>query len=183
RRQVEDLRVPDPIESVPFVMEIIRTLKRELNGRVPLIGFAGAPWTLAAYMIEGGGSKSYSEIKRMMYREPATVHALLDKIADTIILYLNAQIEAGADIVQLFDSWAGELSPGDYEQFALPYEQKVLASIDRRRAPAILFINGVGTLLEKMSTSGADVLSIDWRVPPPEDPQRDGSRVSLPRQQ
>ena len=179
RRQVEKLRAPDPIESVPFVMEIIRTLKRELDSQVPLIGFAGAPWTLAAYMIEGGGSRSYSEIKRMMYREPATTHALLDKLADTIILYLNAQIEAGADAVQLFDSWAGELSPADYEQFALPYEQKVLASIDRRRAPAMLFINGVGSLLEKMETSGADVLSIDWRLPLAEARRRTGGRVTL----
>jgi uroporphyrinogen decarboxylase len=179
RRQVDRLRVPDPLESVPFVMEIIRTLKRELDGQVPLIGFAGAPWTLAAYMIEGGGSKSYSQIKGMMYREPGTVHALLDKIADTIILYLNAQIEAGAEIVQLFDSWAGELSPADYEEFALPYEQKVLASINRNKAPAILFINGVGTLLEKMATSGADVLSIDWRVPLAEARQRTGNRFTL----
>ena len=178
-RQVDRLRVPDPLESVPFVMEIIRILKRELDGQVPLIGFAGAPWTLAAYMIEGGGSKSYSQIKGMMYREPGTVHALLDKIADTIILYLNAQIEAGAEIVQLFDSWAGELSPEDYEQFALPYERKVLASINRRNAPAILFINGVGTLLEKMATSGADVLSIDWRVPLAQARQRTGNRFTL----
>jgi uroporphyrinogen decarboxylase len=179
RRQVDQLRVPDPLESVPFVMEIIRTLKRELNGEVPLIGFAGAPWTLAAYMIEGGGSKSYSEMKRFMYRDPSMVHALLDKIADTIILYLNAQIEAGADVVQLFDSWAGELSPADYEQFALPYEQKILAAIDRRRAPAILFINGVGTLLEKMATSGADVLSIDWRVPLADARRRTDGRITL----
>jgi len=179
RLQVDRLRVPDPLESVPFVMEIIRTLKRELNGEVPLIGFAGAPWTLAAYMIEGGGSKSYSQIKGMMYREPGAVHALLDKIADTIILYLNAQIEAGVDVVQLFDSWAGELSPKDYEQFALPYEQKVLASINRRKAPAILFINGVGTLLEKMAMSGANVLSIDWRVPLAQARQRTGNRVTL----
>jgi len=179
RRQVDKLRVPDPIESVPFVMEVIRTLKRELDGQVPLIGFAGAPWTLAAYMIEGGGSRSYSEIKRMMYREPSTTHALLDKLADTVILYLNAQIEAGADIVQLFDSWAGELSPEDYGQFALPYEQKVLASLDRRRAPAILFINGAGSLLEKMEASGADVLSIDWRLPLAEARRRTGGRVTL----
>src|SRR5262249_45318685 len=179
RAQVDKLNVPDPIESVPFVMEIIRRLKRELDGQVPLIGFAGAPWTLAAYMIEGGGSRSYSEIKRMMYRDPATTHALLDKLADTVILYLNAQIDAGADIVQLFDSWAGELSLEDYERFALPYEQKVLASLDRRRAPAILFINGAGSLLERMETSRADVLSIDWRLPLAEARRRTGGRVTL----
>ena len=164
RQQVDRLVVPDPIEKTGFVMEIIRTLRQELDGAVPLIGFAGAPWTLAAYMIEGGGSKNYAQVKRMMYTEPVTFHALLDKIADTIILYLNAQIEAGAQVIQLFDSWAGELSPKDYAEFALPYERKIFASINRDSAPAIVYINGSGTFLEQMATCGADVLSIDWRV-------------------
>ncbi len=163
RQQVDRLTVPDPIDKTGFVMEIIRTLRRELEGAVPLIGFAGAPWTLAAYMIEGGGSKNYAQVKRLMYTDPATFHVLLDKIADTIILYLNAQIEAGAQVVQLFDSWAGELSPTDYSEFALPYEQKIFASINRS-APSIIYINGSGTFLEQMATCGADVLSIDWRV-------------------
>lgn len=163
RQQVDRLTVPDPIDKTGFVMEIIRTLRRELEGAVPLIGFAGAPWTLAAYMIEGGGSKNYAQVKRLMYTDPATFHVLLDKIADTIILYLNAQIEAGAQVVQLFDSWAGELSPRDYSEFALPYEQKIFASINRS-APSIIYINGSGTFLEQMATCGADVLSIDWRV-------------------
>lgn len=161
---VARLAVPDPIEEFPFVYEILRTLRRELKGQVPLIGFAGAPWTLAAYMVEGGGSRNYAHIKRMMYSEPATLHELLDKIADTVILYLNAQIEAGAEIVQLFDSWAGELSPKDYETFALPYEQKIFQALWRDKAPTILFINGCGTFLRQMSSSGADVLSVDWRV-------------------
>ncbi len=164
RDQVDRLIVPDPIEKTGFVMDIIRTLRQELNGAVPLIGFAGAPWTLAAYMIEGGGSRNYANVKRMMFTEPTTFHALLDKISDAIILYLNAQIEAGAQVIQLFDSWAGELSREDYEQFALPYEQKIFASINHSAAPAILFINGCGNFLEKMATSGADVLSIDWRI-------------------
>ena len=164
RQQVDRLIVPDPIEKTGFVMEIIRTLRRELEGAVPLIGFAGAPWTLAAYMIEGGGSKNYAQVKRMMFTEPATFHALLDKIADTIVLYLNAQIEAGAQVIQLFDSWAGELSPKDYAEFALPYEQKIFESLNRKAAPTILYINGSGTFLEQMATCGADVLSIDWRV-------------------
>src|SRR5262245_3721638 len=129
REQVDKLIVPDPTEKTGFVMEIIRTLRRELAGAVPLIGFAGAPWTLAAYMIEGGGSKSYAYVKQMMFKEPATFHALLDKIADAIIPYLNAQIEAGAQVVQLFDSWAGELSTSDYETFALPYQQKIFSSL------------------------------------------------------
>lgn len=164
REQVDRLIVPDPLEKMPFVMETIRLVRRELRGEAPIIGFAGAPWTLAAYMIEGGGSKNYAEIKRMMYVEPKLLEALLDKIADAVILYLNAQIEAGAQVVQLFDTWAGELSPADYERFALPYQQKIFDSIDRSAAPAILFVNGCGSLLEKMARSGADVLSIDWRV-------------------
>jgi uroporphyrinogen decarboxylase len=164
REQVDKLVVPDPTEKTGFVIEIIKTLRRELDGAVPLIGFAGAPWTLAAYMIEGGGSKNYAEVKRMMYSDPKTFHALLDKIADTVILYLNAQIEAGAQVVQLFDSWAGELSPKDYEEFALPYEQKIFAGINREAAPAIMYINGSGTFLERMARCGADVLSLDWRV-------------------
>ncbi|MFY9607716.1 MAG: uroporphyrinogen decarboxylase [Blastocatellia bacterium] len=162
--QIDRLIIPDPVEKTGFVTEIIRTLRRELDGAVPLIGFAGAPWTLAAYMIEGGGSKNYAQVKRMMFAEPAMLHALLDKISDTIILYLNAQIEAGAQVIQLFDSWAGELSPRDYVEFALLYEQKIFESLNREAVPAILYINGSGTFLEQMATCGADVLSIDWRV-------------------
>jgi uroporphyrinogen decarboxylase len=179
REQVDRLIVPDPVEKTGFVMEIIRRLRRELDGAVPLIGFAGAPWTLAAYMIEGGGSKNYAEVKRMMYSDPATFHALLDRIADTVILYLNAQIEAGAEVVQLFDSWAGELSAADYKEFALPYEQKIFASVNRAQAPTILYINGCGTFLEQMATSGADTLSIDWRVELTEARRRVGERLTI----
>lgn len=179
REQVDKLIVPDPVEKTGFVMEIIKTLRRELEGQVPLIGFAGAPWTLAAYMIEGGGSKNYAEVKRMMYKDPATFHALLDKIADAITLYLNAQIEAGAQVIQLFDSWAGELAPSDYEQFALPYEQKVFESLNRASVPTIIYINGSGTFLEKMASAGADVLSIDWRVDLADARARVGDRFTL----
>lgn len=179
RDQVDRLIIPDPVEKTSFVMEIIRTLRRELEGKVPLIGFAGAPWTLAAYMVEGGGSKNYAHIKRMMFAEPATLHALLEKITDTIILYLNAQIEAGAEVVQLFDSWAGELSTDDYEQFALPYQRRIFESLDRKSAPAILYINGCGLFLEQMATSGADVLSIDWRIDLKQARSRIGDRLSI----
>jgi uroporphyrinogen decarboxylase len=179
REQVDRLIVPDPIEKTGFVMEILKTLRRELDGRVPLIGFAGAPWTLAAYMIEGGGSKNYAQVKRLMYSDPATLHALLDKIADTVILYLNAQLEAGAQVVQLFDSWAGELSPSDYEQFALSYEQKIFQAINRKLAPAILYINGSGTFLEQMARCGADVLSLDWRVNLADARARVGEKLTL----
>jgi uroporphyrinogen decarboxylase len=179
RQQVDRLVVPDPIEKTGFVMEIIRTLRKELDGAVPLIGFAGAPWTLAAYMIEGGGSKNYAHVKRMMYAEPVILHALLDKIADTIILYLNAQIEAGAQVIQLFDSWAGELSPGDYEEFALRYEKKIFESLNRKAVPTIMYINGSGTFLEQMATCGADVISVDWRVNLEDARARIGQRLTL----
>ncbi len=166
--QIDKLIIPDPIEKTGFVMETIRQLRKALDNAVPLIGFAGAPFTLASYMIEGAGSKNYTHIKGMMYREPKTVHRLLDKIADTIILYLNAQIEAGAQVVQLFDTWAGELSQADYEEFALPYTQKVFEHIHRGPeglgVPATLYVNGCSHILEKMAESGANVLSIDWRI-------------------
>ncbi len=179
RAQIDRLCIPDPVEKTGFVMEIIRTLRQELEGRVPLIGFAGAPWTLAAYMIEGGGSKNYALVKQMMYKAPTDFHALLDKIADTVILYLNAQIEAGAEIIQLFDSWAGELSPADYEAFALPYERKIFEALNRQSTPTTLYINGSTQFLEAMATCGAQVLSIDWRTPLAEARRRVGEGFTL----
>jgi uroporphyrinogen decarboxylase len=191
--QIEKLIVPDPVETMPFVMETIRLLRKRLDASAPLIGFAGAPFTLASYMVEGGGTRNYAEIKRMMYREPMTIHRLLDKLADTIILYINAQIEAGAQVVQLFDTWAGELSAADYEQFALPYERKVFERIHRdpsgrdpegprhsgSAVPAILYVNGCSHILEKMAEAGADVLSIDWRIDLAEARRRVGDKVAL----
>jgi uroporphyrinogen decarboxylase len=166
--QVDKLIVPDPVEKTPFVLETLGLLRKHLENAVPVIGFAGAPFTLASYMVEGAGSKNYAEIKGMMYREPKTVHALLDKLADTIILYLNAQIEAGAQVVQVFDTWAGELSTADYKEFALPYTQKIFEHLHRGPqglgVPATLYVNGCSHLLETMAESGANVLSIDWRL-------------------
>jgi uroporphyrinogen decarboxylase len=181
--QVEKLIVPDPVETMPFVMETIRLLRKRLDASAPLIGFAGAPFTLASYMVEGGGTRNYAEIKGMMYREPMTIHRLLDKLADAIILYINAQIEAGAHVVQLFDTWAGELSAADYEEFALPYERKVFERIHRGPSgltvPAILYVNGCSHILEKMVESGANVLSIDWRIDLAEARRRTGDKVAL----
>jgi uroporphyrinogen decarboxylase len=181
--QVEKLIIPDPAETTPFVMETIRLLRKRLEHEAPLIGFAGAPFTLASYMVEGGGTRNYAEIKQMMYREPMTIHRLLDKLADTIILYINAQIEAGAQVVQLFDTWAGELSAADYEEFALPYERKVFERIHRGPSgltvPAILYVNGCSHILEKMVESGANVLSIDWRIDLAEAKRRAGDKVAL----
>jgi uroporphyrinogen decarboxylase len=181
--QVEKLIVPDPVETMPFVMETLRLLRKRLEREAPLIGFAGAPFTLASYMVEGGGTRNYAEIKRMMYREPMTIHRLLDKLADTIILYINAQIEAGAQVVQIFDTWAGELSAADYEEFALPYERKVFERIHRGSSglsvPAILYVNGCSHILEKMAESGANVLSIDWRIDLAEARRRTGDKLAL----
>jgi uroporphyrinogen decarboxylase len=181
--QVEKLIVPDPVETMPFVMETIRLLRKRLKQEAPLIGFAGAPFTLASYMVEGGGTRNYAEIKRMMYREPMAIHRLLDKLADAIILYLNAQIEAGAQVVQLFDTWAGELSAADYEEFALPYERKIFERIHRGVSgldvPAILYLNGCSHILEKMVESSANVLSVDWRIDLAEARRRTGNKVAL----
>jgi uroporphyrinogen decarboxylase len=181
--QVARLVVPDPVETMPFVMETIRLLRKRLDHEAPLIGFAGAPFTLASYMVEGGGTRNYAEIKRMMYSDPMTLHSLLDKLAETIILYINAQIEAGAQVVQLFDTWAGELSAADYEEFALPYEQKIFERIHRGPSgltvPAILYINGCSHILEKMVESGANVLSVDWRIDLAEARRRVGDEVAL----
>ena len=177
-RDVEALRIPDPAMEVPFVGSILKKLRQELHDEVPLIGFAGAPWTLASYMVEGGGSRSFAEIKALAYREPRVLHALLDKLASTISSYLLFEIEAGAQVVQLFDTWAGELSRSDYEEFALPYTQKIFEAIGSR-VPRILYLNGCATLLESMATSGADVISIDWRISMAEARNRLGDRVAI----
>jgi uroporphyrinogen decarboxylase len=177
--QVTALTIPDPAERTPHVLEIIRRLGGELQGLAPVIGFAGAPWTLATYLVEGGGSKNFATIKALLYSEPRLLHQLLEKLARAITLYLKAQIEAGAQVVQLFDTWAGELSTEAYEEFALRYEQQVIEGLPRDRAPVILYINGCGNVLEQMAASGADVLSIDWRVDLAEARRRVGDRVAL----
>jgi uroporphyrinogen decarboxylase len=177
--QIKAMGIPDPVDTMPYVFEIVRRLRHELRGAVPLIGFAGAPWTLATYLVDGGGSKNFAAIKAMAYSEPKLLHQLLDKLARAMTRYLNAQIEAGAQVVQLFDTWAGELSPEAYEEFALRYERQVSDGLKRDQAPVILYINGCGGILEKMATSGADVLSLDWRVDLAEARQRVGDRVAL----
>jgi len=178
QRDVEKLRIPDPAAEVPFVASIIRKLRKDLQNQVPLIGFAGAPWTLASYMIEGGGSKSFAEIKSLAYREPRVLHQLLDKLASTISSYLLYQIEAGAQVIQLFDTWAGELNRPDYEEFALPYTKKIFEAVGNR-VPRILYLNGTSAILESMAASGADVISVDWRISMAEARKRVGGRVAL----
>ena len=178
QRDIDRLHIPDPATEVPFVGSILKKLRHELQDAAPLIGFAGAPWTLASYMIEGGGSKSFAEIKGLAYREPRVLHQLLEKLASTISTYLLFQIESGAQVIQLFDTWAGELSRSDYEEFALPYTQKIFEAVGNR-VPRILYLNGCATILEAMAKSGADVLSIDWRISMTEARRRVGDRVAL----
>jgi len=161
-KQIDALRVVEPEEDMPFLMEAIRTVRRELEGKIPLIGFSGAPFTLASYVIEGGHSKNYILTKGMMYQNRPAWHGLMEKLADMLIRYLNSQIGAGAQAVQLFDSWVGCLSPQDYEEYVLPYSKKVIDGVDKR-VPLIHFATSSSTLLEGMKQAGGDVIGLDWR--------------------
>lgn len=159
---VDRLVVPDPAETMGFVLETIRLLRKEL--KVPLIGFAGAPLTCATYLIEGGSSKVFWETKKMMFTAPELFHALMEKITRCTIDYLKAQAEAGAQALQLFDSWAGILAPCDFEAFAFPYVKRIIAELKPSGLPIIYFANNGATLLEYSAQSGADVIGLDWRI-------------------
>lgn len=161
---VAALKVAGAADALGYVPDAIRLVRAEVGEERAVLGFAGAPFTVASYMVEGGSSKSYHQIKQLMYREPEVYHRLLSAVADVTVDYLLAQIAAGVDAVQLFDSWAGELSPGDFAQYALPYTQSVIARVFASGTPVIYYINGVGGLLELASASGAQVLGIDWRI-------------------
>lgn len=159
---VERLIVPDTEDSMPFVLEAIKILRREL--KVPLIGFSGAPFTLATYMIEGGSSKTFLNTKKMMFQNPGVFSLLMDKISTTVISYLSAQINAGVQAVQLFDTWAGILSSEDYREFVLPYVKKIIAELKKGEAPVIYFVNDCAGILKEVRKTGADVIGVDWRV-------------------
>jgi uroporphyrinogen decarboxylase len=177
---VEKLEVADPRGTVPYVFEILRRLRIEIAAeQVPLLGFAGAPFTLAAYLVEGKGSKDFGALKRMMYREPALLHALLERLTEMTVAYLNAQIEAGAQAVQLFDTWAGLLSAADYREWILPTHQAIARRLHRDAAPLIVYVNGGAHVLDAMIEAGADVLSLDWRVDFAEASRRIGKRASV----
>lgn len=150
--------------SLEYVYEALRISKRELAGRVPLIGFAGAPWTILAYMVEGGGSKTFSKARRMLYAEPELAHALLQKITDTTIAYLRGQIAAGADLLQLFDSWAGELPPAHYRAFAMPYLQQICEALPE--VPKTVFAKGAWFALEDLAALPCQVIGLDWNITP-----------------
>ena len=177
--EVGRLVVPDPVDRCGFVMDALRETRKRLSGRVPLIGFAGAPFTTAAYMVEGGPSKSFAHLKRMMFAEPATYRALLEKISETTALYLSAQIEAGAQAVQIFDSWGGELSVPDFREYALPYVRRIVEALPREDVAVVYYVGNASHLIEPMVESGADVMGIDWRLPMSEARRRIGGRAAV----
>src|SRR5919199_2645623 len=160
---VERLRVPELDESVPSILEAVRIVRGELRPDQAVVGFCGGPFTVAGYLVEGRPTRDFTTVKTMMYREPELWHALAAKLADTFVRYVNAQVRAGADVIQVFDSWVGALSPADYEEFVAPYSARILSAVD---APAIHFGTGTATLLHAMAAAGGDVIGLDWREPP-----------------
>ncbi|MGH2478770.1 MAG: uroporphyrinogen decarboxylase [Ktedonobacteraceae bacterium] len=162
-QDVEKLRVVEAEESTPYVMEAIRMLCRELEGKQAVIGFSGAPFTLACYLIEGRPSRDYSLAKSLMYGQPEIWHALMEKLTETTVRYLVAQARAGANVIQLFDSWVGSLNPSTYRRFVLPYTQRILKAVKETGTPSIHFGTSTGTLLEAMTEAGGDIISVDWR--------------------
>ena len=164
--QISQLRELNPSESLGFVGEVLKSLRRDINEDSTLLGFVGAPWTLAAYVVEGKSSKNYSIIKAMAFREPNMLHKLLDHFAISIGEYLKFQIKSGAQVVQIFDSWAGQLSPQDYDTFAGPYQKKVVDIVKKEfpNTPIILYISGSAGVIERMAKTGVDIISLDWTV-------------------
>ena len=180
---IEKLPIPDPEIELRYVMDAVRLIRKNLQGSVPLIGFSGSPWTLATYMIEGGSSKNFAKVKGLMYDQPALMHQLLDKLAQSVAAYLNAQIAAGAQAVMLFDTWGGMLSSDDYREFSLRYAQQVRALLntesDGQRVPTVLFTKGGGLWLEEMATTGYDALGLDWQTDIGQARTRVGEKVAL----
>ncbi|WP_174625798.1 uroporphyrinogen decarboxylase [Candidatus Methylobacter favarea] len=180
---INKLPIPDPETDLAYVMDAVRLIKRTLHGRVPLIGFSGSPWTLATYMVEGGSSKSFQKVKGLMFEQPRLMHVMLNKLAQSVAAYLNAQIEAGAQAVMVFDTWGGILTSEDYSEFSLYYSRQVKALLkthrDGRQIPAILFTKGGGLWLEAMAASGYDALGLDWQTDMEKARARVGDQVAL----
>jgi len=180
---IDRLGIPDPGRELKYVIEAVALVRRELNGRIPLIGFAGSPWTVATYMVEGGGSKAFGHIKRMMYEAPRELHRLLELLAKATVLYLNAQIAAGAQAVMLFDTWGGILTPAQYQEFSLRYMAQVVAALTRqaqgRRVPNIVFTKGGGAWLDKIADIGCDAAGVDWTMDLKTARRSAGGRVAL----
>lgn len=180
---VAKLAAPDPNQELQYVMNAVSTIRRELKGSVPLIGFSGSPWTLATYMVEGGSSKTFSKIKAMAFGEPKLMHQLLDVVADSVISYLNAQVEAGAQALMIFDTWGGTLSGPAYREFSLAYMQKIVDGLvrqaDGRTVPVTLFTKNGGQWLEHMAETGCDALGLDWTTELGDARARVGDKVAL----
>ncbi|WP_339338272.1 uroporphyrinogen decarboxylase [uncultured Oceanicoccus sp.] len=180
---VEALPVPDPQKDLGYVMDAVSTIRKELNGRVPLIGFSGSPWTLATYMVEGGSSKDFRLAKALAFNEPNTMHALLDKLARSVTSYLNGQIKAGAQAVQIFDTWGGALSHNAYKEFSLNYMQNIVNGLIRehegREVPVILFTKNGGQWLEAIADTGTTALGLDWTTDIGSARKRVGDKVAL----
>lgn len=164
RADIDALKVPDPNHELKYVVDALRLTRKKLNGRVPLIGFAGSPWTLATYMVEGKGSKSFRHIKELIYNNPKDAHALLEKLARSVALYLNAQIEAGAQAIQIFDTWGGVLPQEEFREFSLQSINQVIQLLRRNNVPVILFCKDCGHSLEAIADLRPDVVSLDWTV-------------------
>ena len=164
RAAVERLIIPDTEVDMHFIIETIKILREKLKNKVPLIGFSGAPFTLATYMIEGGVSKNFLHTKKMMFQHNGVFSYLMDKLTTTIISYLSAQVKAGVQAVQIFDTWAGMLTPVDYKEFALPYVKKAISDLKKEGVPIVYFINDCAGILKEVRKSGADVIGIDWRI-------------------
>lgn len=178
KASIEALPIPCPDTDLGYVMQAIQLTKSALANKVPLIGFAGSPWTIACYMVEGGASKTFAIIKKMLYQSPELLHTLLDKLATSISLYLKAQIAAGADVIMLFDTWGGILTPEAYQTFSLHYMQKILASLPEK-TPTIMFTKNGGLWLETMVSAGSTALGLDWTINIAQARQRVGNHVSL----
>jgi uroporphyrinogen decarboxylase len=179
--QIDQLRPLEPEVCLPFIKTILQALRQEVGNQSTVLGFVGAPWTLAAYAVEGKGSKTYSVIKNMAFSDPTMLHQLLAKLADAIAVYTRYQIDCGAQVVQMFDSWAGQLSPQDYDTFALPYQRRVFEQVKQTHpdTPLILLVSGSAGVLERMPKSGADIVTVDWAVDMAEARARLGKQVKV----
>ncbi len=180
---IKKLPIPDPNTDLRYVVDAVRLIRKALQGSVPLIGFSGSPWTLATYMVEGSSSKSFQKIKSLMFNQPALLHTMLDKLAQAVAAYLNAQIEAGAQAIMLFDTWGGMLTTEDYNEFSLYYAKQVRAllktEVAGQKIPTILFTKGGGQWLETMADAGYDALGLDWQTDIQQARDRVGNRVAL----
>lgn len=180
---IEKLPIPDPEAELGYVMDAVRAIRSALQGSVPLIGFSGSPWTLATYMVEGGSTKTFGKIKKMAFADPAALHLLLDKLADSVVLYLNAQVKAGAQSLMVFDTWGGVLSPQAYKEFSLRYMEKIVAGLIRenegRKVPVTLFTKNGGQWLEAIAATGCDAVGLDWTTDIADARARVGDKVAI----